>query len=70
MKTMKKTIVVLTCDMCGEEGAETVKVHTEKGNYRVDLCEGHFKDLMNIVSKGESTTETRKRQARMKVYDL
>lgn len=70
MKPMKKTIVVLTCDVCEKDGAKSVKVNTDEGNYRVDLCSGHFKDLMNIVSRGESLKETRKRQARMQVYDL
>ena len=70
MTTMKKTVVVLTCDSCGKEGAETSRIHVGGENYVVDLCKTHQKDLLKIAKLGKSHTETMKTQARMKVYDL
>lgn len=70
MTTMKKTVVVLTCDACGKEGAETARIATNTDTYRVDLCKTHMKDLVKIGKLGQSAVETKKSQSRMQVYDL
>lgn len=70
METMKKTVVVLSCDQCGKEPAEQVRIGTSDDSYRVDLCKTHMKDLMKIAKLGESATETKRSQSRMQVYDL
>jgi hypothetical protein len=70
MGDMKKTVVVLTCDSCGKEGAESARIATNTDTYRVDLCKTHMKDLIKIGKLGASSLETKRSQSRMQVYDL
>jgi len=49
---MAKSMVV-TCDVCGAEGARSYGVTVEDQKWSVDLCDDHAEPVMTLAREGQ-----------------
>lgn len=55
MPMAKKTLVVLSCDLCGADASESATLN----GYEMDLCDKHYKPLKEYVGVGIRTKAIR-----------